>query len=1030
MHYCPVSGDSPAIKEALITGWKFSRRDSGIYTYQLVISLNKSRCRRLLVKKSNLLPRGEKVIAVLLGGLLAGAVVLAVPAFGQGTTLGYISGEVTSISGSVAGASVTAFHPDSGRSRTVVADAAGRYHFTALSVGRYAVFAILGNLQSSIIPTDVTVGEGAAIELRLDTPRLIEEVIVIEEPESPLDVTRAETARIVTLDDIRRLPIPRDVSAVVLMAPGAVQGDLDFGTAGSHAQYGTGSSYTSLGGASVAENIFFINGMNLSNFRTGLGANTVPFEFYHQFQIKTGGYSPAFGRSTGGVVNAVTKRGGNQRHFVLGSYYEPGTLRSRVPNVEHPTAAGTWFASDGFDERDDLSTFISASGPLIKDRLFAYAIYEARNIKVDDYSSNGLLYRESDTDGFWGLKLDWLINDDHHLEYTGFSDARTVDRRTFDWDPASGEVGPEAAQTDLRHGGDTHILTYKGYFGDNFAGTVVWGINDNDLTAHSPNDDDCPVAWQVNSAGIARLGCWTNYFRTQAEDERENLRIDLEWAISNQHLLRFGMDREVNRSFEDFRYSGNQFVAHYAVNPGIQLSNRAFVPPGVDEVTLRWRFFRSGNTEQRSTAFYLEDEWTLHELNATLHLGLRHERFGVRNGAGNAIVRITDQFAPRIGISWDPGGEGNSRVFANYGRYHLPVATSAGIHLASARYSEEAWFERAGPIAADGNAMLGAEIGAPLISGGTSLPDVRTLADQDLKPMAQDEILLGYEQGFFDHYIVGITYTYRDLRQAFEDVAINRALGVFGEFNYVLINPGRGVKTFYDIDGNGRVDEVRLTADELGFPSASRRYHALTLDLQRRWDGIYYFRSSYTWSRSFGNYEGTVSSDLGEILTGVSSQFDFVGLTEGAEGYLPNDRRHQLKTWGVWEFRQGWQVNAAYFFSTGRPINAFGNHPTDPFSRTYGPNSFYLGGVLTPRGSRGTTPNVHRVDLGLRYTAENVFGGTLISRFDIFNVLDLDSELEVNEICEDVVGTARPECGLPRVFQQPRTVRLGLRFEF
>lgn len=66
------------------------------------------------------------------------------------------------------------------------------------------------------------------------------------------------------------------------------------------------------GGASVGENAYYINGMNVTNFRNGLGGSTVPFQFYDQFQIKTRGYSAEFGRSTGGVVNAVTRRGTNE----------------------------------------------------------------------------------------------------------------------------------------------------------------------------------------------------------------------------------------------------------------------------------------------------------------------------------------------------------------------------------------------------------------------------------------------------------------------------------------------------------------------------------------------------------------------------------------------------------------------------------------------------------------------------------------------------------------------------------------------
>ena len=180
------------------------------------------------------------------------------------------------------------------------------------------------------------------------------------------------------------------------------------------------------------------------------------------------------------------------------------------------------------------------------------------------------------------------------------------------------------------------------------------------------------------------------------------------------------------------------------------------------------QFSRGGNFDVVATAFYIEDEWTIAPLNATLRLGLRNERFDNRNVQGQSIARITDQFAPRIGFSWDVGGNRNSKIFANYGRYHLPVGSVINIFLGSPWSSTEGW--------------------------------------------------------------------------------------------YVLDQP---------IDGDGSLDELRLSAEELGFPSMKRRYKAVTLDLQRRWDGVFYARASYTWSQSYGNYEGTVRSDTGEDLAGA-----------------------------------------------------------------------------------------------------------------------------------------------------------------
>ena len=962
--------------------------------------------------------------------LVAGAIFLAPPAHGQGKTLGYIYGMVTSSSGPVADATVTAWHPGTARVRTAVTGADGRYRFSALAVGRYAVTATLGGLQSDIVPAEVNVGEGTSVELLLENPRAVEEIVVFGESVSPLDVTRAETARVVTSDDIQRLPIPRDQNAVVLMAPGAVQGDSAFGTAGNRAQYGTGSAYASLGGASVAENVYYINGMNVTNFRNGLGASTIPFEFYDQFQIKTGGYGAEFGRSTGGVVNAVTKRGSNEWRFTAGGYFQPDSLRGDVPNVEHPSPRVEYDSADGFDERDDLSAFVSAAGPLVRDRLFAYGIYEFRDVQVNDYNAWGLLYRESDDDGFWGIKLDWLVNDDHRLEYTGFSDKRTVGRTTLRWDAAANTVGRELREASIGRGGDNHIFTYRGYFGARLAATALWGVSGYDLSSGAPGDETCPVAIDSRAGGFTSIGCWTSSAQAAADDEREVARLDFEWAAAGQHLVRFGVDRERNTSFDSLAYSGGGYFRYLTVTPGTVLRNGGVVPDGVTEVTRYRQYSRTGHFDVIATALYLEDEWSIEALDATLRFGLRHERFDNRNADGRSIVKITDQYAPRIGFSWDVGGDRNSKIFANYGRYHLPVPSVVGIFLASPRFSSEEWFVLENPIAEDGSTVFGARIGERTVFADGSSPDVRTRFDQDLEPMAQDEIVLGYERKIRSDYIFSITLTWRDLVQGIEDISISQAIGASYAYNYVLANPGRGVRTYFDADGDGNPEELRLSAEELGFPSMKRRYRALTLDLQRRWDGVFYARGSYTWSRSYGNYEGTVRSDTGEDLAGATTQFDFPGLLDGADGDLPNDRRHQLKVWAGWQFADRWQASAAFHFASGRPRNAFGYHPTDAYARVYGPVSFYQQGRPAPRGSLGTTANVYRLDLGLKYTMDAFLGGTLIARLDVFNVLDLDAEMEVDEWADSWGGRrASPTFGLPIRFQQPRTVRFGIRYE-
>ena len=122
--------------------------------------------------------------------------------------------------GPVADATVTAWHVDTARTRTAVSGADGRYRFSGLAVGRYAVTAVVGNWQTSTVIAEVNVGEGTVVDLRVESPRTVEEVVVVRESVPAVDVTRSETTRIVTAGDIERLPVTRDPNAVVLMAPG------------------------------------------------------------------------------------------------------------------------------------------------------------------------------------------------------------------------------------------------------------------------------------------------------------------------------------------------------------------------------------------------------------------------------------------------------------------------------------------------------------------------------------------------------------------------------------------------------------------------------------------------------------------------------------------------------------------------------------------------------------------------------------------------------------------------------------------
>ena len=152
----------------------------------------------------------------------------------------------------------------------------------------------------------------------------------------------AESGLIMSADLLLEMPIKRDLTSVALLAPGASAGDNRFG------------NLASFGGASVAENTSFINGLNTTNFRTGVGFSQVPFEFYDTLQVKTGGYAAKYGRSLGGVMNATAKSGSNEWDFGVNTYFNDNRLE---------TSPDTYSAANRLDEDTSTTADIYASGP-------------------------------------------------------------------------------------------------------------------------------------------------------------------------------------------------------------------------------------------------------------------------------------------------------------------------------------------------------------------------------------------------------------------------------------------------------------------------------------------------------------------------------------------------------------------------------------------------------------------------------------------------------------------------------------------
>lgn len=945
------------------------------------------------------------------------------------------------------GAEVTVTDPDTGFSRTVTAGGDGSFRFPHLPVGTYTLESRRdGETISQPIPVRVGLGRTTRVNPGADLDVI---KVVGSRTTGFIDVTSTESSTNLTKVELERLPVDRDLLSVATLASGVNRGEF---------------SGASFGGSSVAENAVYINGLNVTDFYRRIGFSSVPYAFYEEFQVKTGGYSVEFGRTTGGVINAVTRSGTNEFEFGAEAVWEPSFLQSEGDD-HYLNGDPVYIASH--DEYDSQSLNLYAGGPIVRDKLFFFAMYELRNFEpTNTNNSGGIINEDQSDDAFWGTKIDWQINDNNLLELLAFSDEDTSVTEIYDFDLASGSRGAHQDTQFFDSGGLNWSATYTSYLTDALSVSAMYGENERQSAQYTPNDLDCNRIFDDRVGGAGDIGCSTNSSVVAREDTREQARLDFEWSLGD-HQVRFGVDREINTSNHSQHYPGPGQLRYdiETVEPGSTLDNDAVVPPGVTAYVRSRTNEVDGEFETSSLAFYIEDSWQITD-SLVIDAGLRLDEFDNKDSDGNSYIEMDDMLAPRFGFAWDMKGDGRSKLFGNAGRYFLPVANVINIKQAGGFADVRTFyvFEGLEEFEYEGTTylrpILGDQIGPVQDDQGDgSVGDLRGEVDADMDPVYQDEIILGYQAMIDDKWSWGVRGTYRELTNAIDDMQITSngfmCDGEPIEVGWVMANPGEPLTVFTDTDCDEEgIADAWVTidtsqagwarkvdgeyVDDVGFPSPERTYKALEFMIDRAWDEDWSFNGSYTLAYSEGNTEGPVNSDTNFSDTGRTENFDKPWVNFRAQGYLPNDHRHQVKLRGVYGFNESWELGGSLIARSGSPINAFGDGV--PFDdETY--QSYYIcvencDGLPSerifehrPRGSAGRLPWTYNLNLSLTY--RKAFRDVdLAAKLAVYNVLNQQRTLGVEEDLEPNVGTINEEWGIGTSYQSPRSAQFLVTVDF
>lgn len=967
------------------------------------------------------------------------------PVFAAETSSGSLKGVVTNSSGvAVSNASIMVRHKDKGFTRTISTNSQGEYLLRNLPVGEYElVVSKDGFSEVSASAVAIQVGRSAIYDGQLIAVGADMETIEVFGTMRRLVDTGSSTAGIVvTQEQLKSMPVANGFEAMAVLAPGV----------SSSSQFGA----SSFGGASSAENIYYLNGLNVSTIRKGIGSIPLPWEAISQTEIKTGAINPEFGGALGGVVNAVSKSGGND--FEFGGSYKIDPNSGRTNHKSIFDSDGDYAINNDQDELTFQEANLWASGAIIEDKMFFYGLYNPR--KTDDqWASGSSFYDRTAQEDRWLVSLDYQITENHRVDVTAINYGREGDYNTSPYSPENNSVGAVTSNSKFETGGEVYGAHYSGQLTDAFSVDVVAGRTIESVFDRS--NSSVPGVWDCRNGSCVAYSNHSNSSIEEEEYVRDQIKIDLRYDLDN-HSLQAGIDNtSLDVDFLSTQNGAGDARGWWTIN----LAGANDVSGAADGETIveRRRRDRGTSSTVASNAFYVQDSWQVNE-KWLLNLGARYEQFENAVTGGERYVD-TSGWSPRVQAVWDVNGDGDTKAFASFGRYYQPV--SANMNITQGSYSREV-FDYYAPdqVDANGRPILEAD-GSP--SRGAAYRDTYVrqagivepalIASGSLKGMYNDEFTLGLETVVMDNMVVGVRGVYRDLKRSIEDTDIGPVLATYLADNgiednvgqgsyYVLHNPGEATNISYDFNQDGVIEaaeNVVLSAADLQLPKAERKYLALETTFRGQLLDNLYVDASYVLSHSYGNTEGLVRTDNGQADPGWTTSYDYGDLMDHGKGDLPNDHRHAFKVAGYYDITNELTLGLVSSLTSGAPKNYFSVHPEGVdscapgnaweacISRYYGAASFYdENGNPAPRGSAGRLDWLLNVDMSLGYDLDLSVGRVNL-KGTVYNLFNSSTPLAVNEERSINSGNGlavNPNYGLTTIQQAPRYVSLEARYEF
>jgi len=965
------------------------------------------------------------------------SMLFALPATSQNAQTGTITGRVTAGGQGLPGVTVSFDSAAMQGTRHVVTQTNGDYISPFLPPGHYKVSFTLDGFRTLVADgVKVSIQQVRRLDARMVDEAFEGEIEVVGTGDTVSQSISAQTT--VPLDFQEKLAVDRTITEASKLVPGVASN----GTA------------ISMAGGTTNDNLWLINGVVVNENLTGRPLSLYIEDAVLETTTSTSGISAEYGRFQGGVVNMLTRSGGNRFS---------GSFRANLSNDRW--VSQTELSPERLDEINMIyeATF---GGFVLKDALWFFLAGRDTSFSEARTTNHTLLpYPYTDENQRYEAKLTWSITGAHRIVGSYAEIEQTQTNTDY------GDILDYASLNPKR--GDAHdmfSLNYTGVLSENLFIESLYSQRNFTIGigSGSPTTDVIGGTLLLDrSRGGARYHTPTFCSAPGCQEEErnnENWYLKASWFAAGgkrgTHDIVVGVDQFLDYRFQDNHQQGSDFRI-YGSNtifledpnePGGTAIYPVFAPWGDPRFSRdtysRWTpiFAAPNATDFKTTSLFVNDTWRFNN-HWSFNLGLRYDKNDAVDGAGSKTADDS-RLTPRLGAAWDIGGDGATVVNASYSQYTALLPNSVADRGSDAGRPASVNLLYGGPcvnceayLSGDyANLMTqddaiaswyewflanGGTEGLPGFAGGNFpgfTPKILTSLDS---PYAT-EYTVGIAQRLGNRGFLRIDYVYRDYDSL---------------FTYVT-ELGRTVDT-------GFVGDVDLVTVENGRDNLyTRTYSGLHTNLRYRPGERWELGVIWTYSEAKGNFAGNTSSSSVNLLAYPEYKERSWYMPTGR---LPVDIPNRLRAWIVWDAvssrRHNLSASVLFNYQTGYTIDRYFTIDPRPYVTNPGyvspPSSVYyvLGEMNSERWD-----NITQTDLALNY-GFTVASVELFVQFDLLNAFNEQAQIDGNttinqledfnpfteEPAQGVHWDYGPNYGEPTSeedIQAPRTFRMSLGVRF